>query len=522
MRHRRLRPALVTAAGLLVAFAAPGAAHAATPAFMCEASAIRGTVLGQTVEPVVFGRGQACRTGSGKPVPGLAVPALLQADALVAAGTNTPDALKPSVSGAGGLANARVQILPSLPVKLPIEQAQAAIAAVGPITVPLTLATPLAPATSVQVNINDALTALLPNGGLPQTDLLSTSVLSSVAGASCDGGKLTLAGSSTVTGLKLLGRPIDLDSGVQRDVNVIDSSSIDPSKIDISKVTATVPGVTLPSPAVLQAALQPLLDAIPDIKIPAAVAQVKLTAGTQSKTATSLTQQALRVQASLLGTSLIDAVVGEARVTATGACPARGAVQPAELQCTDRKLVLLDVFREGRHVRLRGAANRNFVGKFVSIRFRASGAKTVARAKVAKDGSFTTTAPVPSVAVRDSNVARYTAVRSRERSLPLKLIRRMRTTSVTSKRGLVTIRGRISKPLANPTRSIRLIRRVACGKAQLVKTFKPKADGTFVVHVKASSRPAVYRLTTRVRKVASNPKTYPTFTLPRGIDLNQR
>jgi len=69
---------------------------------------------------------------------------------------------------------------------------------------------------------------------------------------------------------------------------------------------------------------------------------------------------------------------------------------------------------------------------------------------------------------------------------------------------------------------IRLIRRVACGKAEVVKRFKPRADGSFTVRVKASARPAVYRATTRVRKVASNPKTYPTFTLPRGIDLSQR
>ena len=33
---------------------------------------------------------------------------------------------------------------------------------------------------------------------------------------------------------------------------------------------------------------------------------------------------------------------------------------------------------------------------------------------------------------------------------------------------------------------------------------------------------AVYRLATRVREKPSNPRTYPTFTLPRGVALNTR
>ncbi len=32
---------------------------------------------------------------------------------------------------------------------------------------------------------------------------------------------------------------------------------------------------------------------------------------------------------------------------------------------------------------------------------------------------------------------------------------------------------------------------------------------------------AVYRLQTKVRKTRSNPKLYPTFTLPRGVNLAQ-
>ncbi len=506
--HRRSTPIVIVLAGLVLAVGVPTAAQAAAPTFTCEASALRGTVLGTAIEPVVYGRGQECKTG--QTVPNLSLPGLLDANVFVAGGAKADDALKPSATAVGGLAGARVKLLPSIPLPpLPLDQV---LANVPPIQLG-----------AITVDIRDALRAIAPNGVLPQTDLLSAGVLSSIAGATCDGANSTpkLAGGSTITGLSLLGQTVDVDTALQQNLNVIDSASIDPSKIDISKVKL-IQGIDLGLP-VLQAVLQPVLDALPNIEIPPAVAQVKISANQQIKDATSLTQRALQVQATLLGQPLIDIVIGEAKVSATGSCPkVTGSGQPAELQCTDRKLVLLDVFEEKGRVRLRGAANRNFVGKNVEIKFRAGGNKVVARAKVAKNGSFETTASLPLSKVRSTNAARYTAVRGSERSLPLKLVRRMRTSSVRSAGGFVTIRGQISGPLASPVAEIRLVRRVACGKAQVIKRFKPRADGSFTVRVKKSSRPAVYRATTRVRKVTSNPKTYPTFTLPRGIDLNQR
>jgi hypothetical protein len=531
--HRLARSVLATAAVAATAAAAAPAAQAA-PTFTCEASALRGTILGAaTLEPVVYGRGQECRTGQATPP--AVIPGVLQANVLLAAGLKTDDALKPAATAAGGLAGARVELLPSLPITLP--DLSPLVDGLPDVTIPLgglpTSGLPLLggvlPSTAT-VSIKDAVRSLLPNLQLPDTDLLSTQILSSTATASCADGKLSLAGASTVTGLKILGQDVNLDGTLQQNVNVIDSANVDPSNVTVAQIQSQLPPAVqalLPTPGVteaLQAALQPLLDAIPNIPIPPTVAQVRLTAGTQTKDATSLTQQALRVQASVLGQPLADVVIGEAKVSAVGNCPkvAASSGEPAELQCTDRKLVLLDVFEERGRVRLRGAANRDFVGKTIDIKFRASGDRVVAQAKVASNGSFVTTAPLPLRKVRATNAARYTAVRGSERSLPLKLVRRMRTSSVTARNGNVTIRGRISLPLARPTQEIRLIRRVACGKAQLIKRFKPRSDGTFSVTVKASSRPAVYRATTRVRKVVTNPKTYPTFTLPRGIDLDTR
>ncbi len=523
MRRTTTSTLAVLAAGLATAVAGTASAQAA-PTFTCEASALRGTILGAgaaAIEPSVFGRGQECKTGSA--VPTLSVPQLLDASILVASGNRTDDATKPSASAAGGLAGATVKLLPAVQLPaLPVDQIAAAIPAQ---TVPLGLvgAALNLPGGNLVVDVGAAVKRLA--NPLPQADILSAGVLSSVAAASCNGTDATpaLAGTSTVTGLKVLGQTINIDDTAQQNLNVIDTASIDPSNLTIAQLNLGLPVLDQIQLGVVQAALQPVLDALPTITIPATVLQVKVGAKIQTRTANSLTQQALTVKASLLGQPLLDVVIGEAKVSATGDCPkVTASGGPAELQCTDRKLVLLDVFEEKGRVRLRGAANQDFVGKTVDIKYRAQGNKVVARAKVAKDGSFTTTAALPPSSVRNTNLSRYTAVRSDERSLPLKLIRRMRTSSVTSKSGNVTIRGRVSLPLASPVQNIRLIRRVACGKAQLIKTFKPKRDGSFSVTVRASSKPAVYRAVTAVRKVTTNPKTYPTFTLPRGIDLNQR
>lgn len=520
MRRRTSSSLALVATGLVTALAGTASAQAA-PAFTCEASALRGTILGQaTIEPSVYGRGQECKTGQA--VPTVKIPELLDASVLVASGNRTDDAAKPSASAAGGLAGATVKLLPSVPLTLPVDQVAAAIPAQ---TVPLGALGLLLglPGGNLTVDVGAAIKRLA--APLPQADLLSAGVLSSVAAASCDGTAATpkLAGTSTITGLKVLGQNVAVDSTLQQNLNVVDTASIDPSNLTISQLNLGLPVLDQLNLGVLQAALQPVLDALPTITIPPTVVQVKVGANIQTKDASSLTQQALTVKATLLGQPLLDVVIGEAKVGATGDCPkVTGSGGPAELQCTDRKLVLLDVFKEKGRVRLRGAANQDFVGKTVDIKYRAQGNKVVAKAKVAADGSFTTTAAMPPSSISDTNLSRYTAVRGDERSLPLKLIRRMRTSSVSSKSGNVTIRGQVSLPLASPVQSIRLIRRVSCGKAQLIKTFKPKSNGSFSVTVKASSKPAVYRAVTAVRKVTTNPKTYPTFTLPRGIDLSAR
>ena len=111
----------------------------------------------------------------------------------------------------------------------------------------------------------------------------------------------------------------------------------------------------------------------------------------------------------------------------------------------------------------------------------------------------------------------------REKSLNLKLERRMALERLSSRGGKVTVAGRVTRPLGVPTQAITLTRRVSCRDSEVVARFKPKADGTFAVTVAApkGQSAAVYRLATKVRKTPSSRKLFPTFTLPQGVDLAQ-
>jgi hypothetical protein len=97
----------------------------------------------------------------------------------------------------------------------------------------------------------------------------------------------------------------------------------------------------------------------------------------------------------------------------------------------------------------------------------------------------------------------------------------MVVSDMSSRDGVVTIAGRVVQPLTDPVRTVLVKRRVTCRRWQVVKRFKPRSDGSFRVRLKApgEGEAAVYRMTTRVKLYDWFAKTYPTFTLPRYVDL---
>jgi hypothetical protein len=491
---------------------------------------------------VVTGREADCATAAG--TPSVALPALLQAQALIAATT-----FDGAGSADGGIAHLSVLPTPELIARLPTEQVISQLPRV-PVTLPLPV--PGLPPT-IELDVRGAVQALVPS---PGTALLSVDLLNAHAAVSCQGGVPALSGSSQVSGVKLLGQDVGVDGIVSQLLTLIDSRKVALSSLDLTKVKFYGPlgEITGPLLALAQTTVAPLLAALPPIELPASVIDAQLAPGEQITDGATLTQRALHAHLALGGQPVLDAVLGEAQVgAAAGACatpvptapaqqprpqsrPSQGATESTTgqgsvtqqlLACTDRKLVLVDVLERGSRVKLLGAANRKYVGRKVAIRLRATG-RIVARATVRKDGSFETTAPRPPRSFfathKRANRVRYRAEIGKELSLPLKLRRRLIVSSLSSKNGRVTISGRVVRPLTTPRSEIRVVRRVSCHKVVLVKRFTPPPDGTFRVTVKApkGQTAAVYRLATYVREKPGNPRRYPTFTLPRGVALDTR
>jgi hypothetical protein len=537
----------VGAVTLLLSVVGASSAQAA-PTFHCEASALRATIAStQTVEPVTQGRSGDC--ANGQATPAAALPGLLNAQALFA--DTSYDAATPSGSANGGVAH--LNVLPS--PELLAQGRQQVIDAIN--ALPLTQITipnpiPLPPPlpslpTTFTLDLHAALISLIPP---PAASLLSADLLNAQANVACQAGGVVYSGNSQVAGLKVLGQ--DVGGPLEQELPLFDSRNVSLSQLlDTGEVTIfDGNGLPIVDPLVVRA-LRGAVAQLP--QIPASLLAVRITPNEQLRGDDYLIQRALHASISLAGQPVLDAVLGEAKTSAApdtcappapappapapaaaaakapaaGSLDARGGVAEQLLACSDRKLVLVDVLKQGSRVRLLGAANRQYVGKKVAIRLRATG-KVVAHATVRKDGSFQTSAAMPPRAYlatnKRANSVRYRAEIGKELSLPLKLQRRLLVNSLTSKGGNVTISGRVVRPLTTPVSTIRLVRRVSCHKVVLVKRFKPNADGTFRVTVKAprGQAAAVYRMVTSVREKASNPRSYPTYTLPRGVALNKR
>ncbi len=99
----------------------------------------------------------------------------------------------------------------------------------------------------------------------------------------------------------------------------------------------------------------------------------------------------------------------------------------------------------------------------------------------------------------------------------------MLVTKMTSSKGKVTIAGRVVLPLGHPVQKITIKRRVSCTKNVVEKTLRPDARGRFSVTLDGppTGQAAVYRLATSVRKNTRNAKLFPTFTLPRAVELKR-
>ena len=553
-RSRRLHAKRTAVAAVAVLALAAGEAATAMPAaaaataapFSCSAAALSGSVLGTpSITPVTANAGQsACQDATGElsAISGqLGVPLPILAGAAAAQTTNAgqPGSAAQQATAVGGVANLDVQTLPSLPLTVPAadlsQYASVSVplpAAVQSITGPLTL------------DLRPELTALLPSGQLPAADVLKVGQATAYAQARCVNGAPQLSGNSQVAGISVGGVALPTDQAATQALTLIGPTTVSPSSISAGSIPlpaifATLPTFPVNLVAEVQSAITAALAALGGVTVPATVANVTVTPGAQTTSGGVLTQRALSVRITLLGQTLADLSIGQAQVgDASAACTqAAGAPPPsspkaggpatvsptapaAALACTSRRVTLIDVVADGDHVDLLGAAEQAFVGRTVNLVFAATG-HVVAQATVAPDGSFGATAPLPARALRDGNSTRYQAVIGSERSLDLKLARRMVVTRLISAHGRVTIQGYVTAPLAFPFKKIVVTRRLTCTTSEVVAEVLPDAAGHFRVNIAApvGVQSAVYRLSTEVRKTALSPRLFPTFTLPRAVDL---
>jgi hypothetical protein len=500
----RCRTLALPAALAAAALSLPASASA--QGFTCEASAFAGSVLTSPREaPVSANTGQpACATAVAGPATPASFPLPLSGS-LPSAETRLDgpagDPAQQTAFAAGGLGELRVKSLPALPFALP----QPTFGDMGAITVPGV----------GTVDLRPALQALVPAQQLPDLDLVRVQAARAEVTGRCVDGAPRLTSSASVARLTINGVDVGADKAVSQAITLVETTGIDPSNADISKIVGP-PGVDL-SP--LQALIQPVLDGLPTIAIPATVAHVNVSPGRRTEVGGRLTQTALEIRATIGGQNLANLTVGEATVGATDvSC---GGVAEAALQCTSRRLVLIDVLQRRGRVQLLGAAARELTGQRVTIRFTADG-RVVARPRVGSDGLFRATAPLPPSAIRRTNRARYRAQIGREKSLRLKLARRMLVQSTRVSGSRVTIAGRVVKPLGDPVQTVIVERRVACGRYAVVRRFKPAQDGRFRVRLAGpdDSQSAVFRMRTKVRRNTRSATLFPTFTLPRFVDLS--
>ncbi len=531
----RLPTALLpAAAAAALTLAVVPSAHAAGT-FNCDASALRLSVLGQAaIEPITANRSKtACANDAGPTSLNLAPVATVDALAARTLVSGAKDQQK--ALALGGVANLDVGTLSALPLPdLSVLIPDAAktvtlnISSLAATANPILGLVGLTLPSTIDVGIGDALKDLL--NPLPGTTLLHVGTVNAFAGGSCSNGLPVATGVPQVANVSILGQSINLDD-VPTSIGAIDTQSLDLSKLDLSKIVLPkvitdlgLNVITQPVLTMVNQLVGTLIKALPPVQVPAALANVSLQVGKKTLEGTTTTQHGLDLHVSLLGQTILDGTIGEARMNTAGVdcsadTPAPTATTEA-LQCTTRKLVLTDVYESNGKVRLLGAADKKLAGRTVTIRFEGDNS-TAAQTGINPDGSFSTTAPLPSKKLRSSNKARYVAIVGKERSLNLKLVRRMYVTKMTTADGKVTISGRVTRPLGNPLQPIKVQRRVSCSRNETVKTFLPKSDGTFKVTVAApdGESAAVYRLATKVRKTTSNSKLFSTYTLPRGINL---
>jgi hypothetical protein len=207
--------------------------------------------------------------------------------------------------------------------------------------------------------------------------------------------------------------------------------------------------------------------------------------------------------------------------TTAGIASTAAAIEELLLGCNGAHLQLSDAYIQGGHVALSGSAPRSRAGSRVEILF-GTRLTPVAHATVRPDGTFSTTAPLPPARIREALSTRYEAELGHERSLHLKLTRRLLLEPPHAAATTVTLSGRLYPPLTKPVSTVVIEQQLECHRTTIAGEFKPGAGGRFRVQVKvpANARAAIFTLKS---KVAANAHSlahgFTTYSLPLPVPI---
>jgi hypothetical protein len=552
----RLKTKLSVVAAMLVGMTvwlAPGTASAATPtAFNCDATALSLTLL--TLSPITLGSANAgasnCQNEDGTL---LTIPASaglpLTAGVLVAkTGVSTDGQTATAVGGVTGLG---VGLGGSVLSQITAPIAQDLLGSSQPVTLSNPLIVELltglglggSTPTLTQGDLSTALSQIL-DSALSQVlngSIAGIGVADSIATTKCVSGKPVLSGMSELAGLQVLGENIPLDPVVNQALNLLNTQQLDQLNLSTTlndlltnlenslgltalqngPLASTVTQLEQALDNLLNTTVQPLLTNLLTAAQPLinSIIDITVQPDLQIKTATQLTQTALHLNVTLLGQSIVDLTVGQARVSNDSvSCVSPVVVE--SLKCTTRKLTLIDVLQHGDHTYVTGAAQSSLIGKKIGIYFTNSG-KQVGTATVLKSGLFHTNVPLPPLNLRFSNSARYYAKYGQQTSLRLKFSRRMHILGLSSSGGQVHIHGTVTTPLTNPISKIVIQRRISCTKTVNVKTLTGVSSGKFSASLAnpPAGQAGVYRAMTFVYQNSHSTKRFPTFTLPGYVSI---
>lgn len=114
--------------------------------------------------------------------------------------------------------------------------------------------------------------------------------------------------------------------------------------------------------------------------------------------------------------------------------------------------------------------------------------------------------------------AKYVAQIDSTRSGALRLTRRTTLTSVTTRGGRITVKGRLSAPYPKAGQRVTIARRASCTSYRTVARTRTTKSGRFSVSFKATKgAAALYRVDTRVPSKRGQRAVNRTFSLPRIV-----